>query len=182
MNTLESLAELLRQRNAVAAKITRIIGRPAQIGHVGEFIASKVFNLEFSSSAVTKGMDGVFREGPLSGRSVNVKFYAKREGLIDIREGALPDYFLVLTGPNAAATSSRGETRPWLIDAAFLFDASRLVSALRRRGVRIGIATSVVKSLWEESEVYPRENCTRYRLSRMQKGMLALFAAERLLG
>ena len=37
---LQRLAELIRARNATKVEITSIIHRPAQIGHIGEYIAS----------------------------------------------------------------------------------------------------------------------------------------------
>ena len=43
---LERLAELLRERNRVSTKIAALIGRPALNSHVGEYIASQVFDIE----------------------------------------------------------------------------------------------------------------------------------------
>jgi len=43
MTDLRKLAELIRRRNAVGREIAALIGRPAQIGHLGEHIASQVF-------------------------------------------------------------------------------------------------------------------------------------------
>src|SRR5215467_11556325 len=50
------------------------------------------------------------------------------------------DYYLVLTGPPSAAASSRGTTRPWCIQALFLFDARQLRSEQMMRRV-IGLMT-----------------------------------------
>jgi hypothetical protein len=36
-------------------------------GHLGEWIASVVFDIELESSASAKGIDGRFRSGPLRG-------------------------------------------------------------------------------------------------------------------
>jgi hypothetical protein len=105
------LATLIRQRNEVATKITRIIGRPALIGHIGEWIAAKIFNIQLEQSAVNKGFDGSFRSGPLINKTVNVKYYATHDRLLDIRSNALPDYFLVMAGPRPKTLSSRGESR-----------------------------------------------------------------------
>ena len=49
MDDLERLALLVRQRNEVEVEITRIIGRPAQIGQIGEYIAAKVFRIAMAS-------------------------------------------------------------------------------------------------------------------------------------
>lgn len=37
---LQQIAELLRERNVVDAKIAAIIGRPMATGHLGEWIAA----------------------------------------------------------------------------------------------------------------------------------------------
>ena len=52
---LERLAELIHQRNENEIEVTRIIGRPAQIGHVGEYLASAIFNIALEVSATTAG-------------------------------------------------------------------------------------------------------------------------------
>ena len=44
-----------------------IVGRPALIGHVGEYIASRVFGIALEHSAANKGYDGRFTDGPLAG-------------------------------------------------------------------------------------------------------------------
>src|SRR5947209_19797410 len=103
MSDLADLAELLLRRNKLDEEIARTVGRPALIGHIGEYIAAKVFDITLENSAVNKGFDGRFCKGPLVGKSVNVKWYAKREGLLDIRLDAVPDFYLVLTGPKGVA-------------------------------------------------------------------------------
>lgn len=153
MSDLEELARLIRRRNDVEVEITRIVGRPAQIGHIGEYIAAKVLRIELAFSAAEKGHDGRFAEGPLEGRTVNIKWYAKREGLHDMAPVSPPDFYLVLTGPHEPAGPSRGIPRPWLIASVFLFDAVRLSDALLKAGVKVGIATSVRKHFWEAAEV-----------------------------
>ena len=47
--------------------------------------------------------DGRFADG----RTVNIRWYLKRDNLLDLREDG-PDHYLVLTGPKAAAESSLG--------------------------------------------------------------------------
>jgi len=122
MDDLESLALLIRQRNEVEVEITRIIGRPAQLGHIGEYVAARVFRIALASSAAEKGHDGQFEDGPLKGRTVNIKWYAKREGILDILSMSLPDFYLVLAGPHEPAGSSKGTSRPWLITSVFQAD------------------------------------------------------------
>lgn len=176
---LQGLAELLATRNQISKHITAITGRPAQIGHLGEFIASHVFDIALEPSAANKGFDGRFRSGSLAGRTVDIKWYAKKEGLIDLRLDSLPDYYLVLTGPAGPAATSRGEDRPWLIEAAYLFEARPLVDALRRRGVKIGVATSVAQEYWSQAEVYPTSGGGPLGLTPEQHEALALFGARR---
>lgn len=64
MAKIEKIAELLKKRNEIDREIAKIICRPSTRGHIGEFIASKIFKIKLESSATTKGFDGVFTEGP----------------------------------------------------------------------------------------------------------------------
>lgn len=172
---LAELAQLLREKLAIDRRITRLIGdRPALIGHLGEYVAAHVFDITLHESASHKGSDGWFRTGALAGKSVNIKWYAQDEGVIDVAVDAGPDLYLVLTGP--LGTLSRG-ARPWSIEAAYLFSASHLVRALRERGVQIGVATSVRRELWSGAEIHPRDANALLRLEPRQHGLLSLFAA-----
>ena len=175
MGGLTRLAGLVRARNAVAAEIAALIGRPAQVGHVAEHIASRVFEIALEESAAHRGFDGRFTEGPLAGRTVDIKWSSKQDGLLNLRSDALPDYYLVLTGPRAPASSSRGKTGPWVIDAVYLFEARKLVELLRSRGLKIGIATSVRQQYWTEAEIYPNQRNAQLVLSDQQRELLALF-------
>jgi hypothetical protein len=177
MNSLSELAALIKTRNELERAITAVIGRRAQIGHVGEYIASRIFNIKLVYSAAHKAIDGHFIDGVLQGRSVNIKWYGMREGLVDITPDSLPDFYLVMTGPKAAALTSRGRSRPWTIDAVFLFSASALVAQLTGRGAKLGIATSVASEYWDEAEVYPLQRCSALVVSQAQREQLALFAS-----
>lgn len=168
------LAALLREKNRVDEQIAAIVGRPAEKGHLGEIIASNLFDIELESSATNAGYDGRFREGPLAGKTVNVKWYAKREGLLDINTASLPDYWLVLAGPPAAAATSRGTTRPWLVNEVFLFDAAALLPALRGRNVKIGIATSVTKAEWDRARIFPEPHNPTIAISDAAKRLMAV--------
>ena len=55
MSDLESLAALLRQWNAIGDQIARLIGRPASFGHIGEFVAATIFDIQLLESASQKG-------------------------------------------------------------------------------------------------------------------------------
>ncbi len=176
ISRLRDLAAAIRRRNVVAEQVASLVGRPALIGHVGEFIASRVFGIELEESASAKGIDGHFQGGPLAGMSVNVKWSTKHDGLLNVNPEALPDYYLVLAGPRTPAVSSRGSVRPWVIESVFLFDASSLVARLRQRGVKVGVATSVVRALWDEAEVDPVSRNPALTLADAQREALALFA------
>lgn len=146
-------------------------------GHLGEWIAAQIFDIQLEQSAVAAGIDGKFRSGPLQGRPVNIKWYLKREGLLDTSESARLDYYLVLTGPPSAAASSRGATRPWRIDAVFLFDARQLRAEQIERGVKRGTASSVVKWQWSAAEIYPVANSV-LPVSSRQAELLHLFGTD----
>jgi hypothetical protein len=155
---LDAIATLLADRNAIDEKMAAITRRPMTSGHLGEWIAARVFGIELESSASAAAIDGRFTCGPLAGRSVNVKWYLKREGLLDLVVSDALDYYLVLSGPRSAASSSRGQTRPWCITSVHLFDAKQFHSELGRRGISIGAASSVRNADWDASEIYPRTN------------------------
>lgn len=187
MKNLPTLIDLLKERNALDERIARIIGRPATTGHIGEYIAATIFNIALVNSASNRSYDGHFSSGELAGCTVNTKFYTKQESILDLPKDAdlmpevLPDYYLVLTGARLSATSSRGTHRPLVIESIFLFDAKRLVLALKTRknkkgeNVKIGVATSVAKQFWDEAEIYPTQRNNTLILTNEQKNSLALF-------
>jgi hypothetical protein len=172
---IRRIAELLRERNLIDEEIAAITDRPMTSGHLGEWIASEVFDVELEQSAVATAIDGRFRSGPLQGRTVNIKWYLKREGLLDTTESGRLDYYLVLTGPPSAAASSRDATRPWCIEAVFLFDARQLRAEQIQRGVKRGVASSVLKRQWLEAEIYPSTSNHLLPISHEQAQLLALF-------
>jgi hypothetical protein len=178
---LAELAALLRERNALDARLGRILDRPVNPGHLGEWIAARIFDIELETAANTAGYDGHFTTGALAGQTVNVKAYGKREGVLDINPDAPLDYYLVFTGPQAAKealVSTRGTLRPFCINAVYLFDAHRLHAELQERGVKIGVATSVRALHWEQAEIYPRSNNALLAVSEAQRRQLAMFVDE----
>jgi hypothetical protein len=177
MSNLDALAELLSEMNSIGEQISEITQRPATIGHTGEYIASQVFDIELEESAVAKGIDGRFRSGKLTSRTVNVKWYGKLEYMLDINPEALPDFFLVMTGPKAKEPISKGSIRPWLIEFVFLINADELMIELEARGVKIGVATSVRKHEWQAAEIYPNKRSMVYRMTDEQMGMIMAFGS-----
>ena len=173
---LQCLAAFIKQRNDVDMNIAKIIGRPALPGHLGEFVAARIFDVELLESASHKGIDGHFIKGPLAGQSVNIKYYPKNEGLLDITLNDPPSFYLVLAGPRSSPSSSRGTTRPWVMTSVFLFNSSDLVLKLKRRRVKIGTATSVIRQFWNDAEIYPSQNNVVYQMNSAQRSMIELFA------
>ena len=174
---INRLAELIKSKNSIDNMIATHIGRPALPGHIGEYIAAHIFDIELCATANQRAIDGSFRSGALAGKTVNIKYYGKKENLLDITPDALPDFYLVLTGPKGQAVSSRGQTRPFLISFVFLFSTTELISLLKARGIKIGIATSVKKSVWDEAEIYPKHNA-EFLLSEEMRKSLFLFGEK----
>ncbi|MEQ7007664.1 hypothetical protein ABN028_15930 [Actinopolymorpha sp. B17G11] len=172
---LAELARLLRGRNTIDVRIGQLINRPMTSGHAGEWIASRIFDIQLEPSAVARAIDGRFRTGPLAGRSVNVKWYLKRENILDMTESTVVDYYLVLTGPKASAKDAK-TLRPWCIDSVYLFDAQKVSAHQRVRGVKSGIAASIPEAQWRAAEIYPNPTCESLPLTIEQRRWVALFA------
>ena len=178
MTGLDRLGRLLKQRNQVDKEIASIIGRPAHSGHIGEFVAARIFDIELLHSASHEAIDGHFARGPLAGKSVNVKKYSIDQSILDMKPDSPPDFYLVLTGPRTPPQSSRGTTQPWVIESVFLFDGLALLTQLREYGVKIGVATSVRRHLWDAAEVYPRPTNRTVQLTCAQRSMIGLFSGR----
>jgi hypothetical protein len=177
MDELVLLSQLLKAHNALDSIIAGLIRRPVQLGHVGEYLAQEIFDVQLHTTAVHRGSDGVFRSGgTLAGRSVNVKWYPKNEGVLSVNPEVECDYYLVLTGPRGPAQSSRDTVRPLIIESVYLFDTPQLVAELRSADVKMYSATSIRQALWNEAEIYPRAQNPTLTLSDEQRGRLALFA------
>lgn len=171
MNDVRWVAGLVRERNRIDAALSACIRRPALQGHIGDWIAAQVFGIELWQNAA-RAVDGVFADG----RTVNIRWYPKRENLLDLREDG-PERYLVLTGPKAPAASSLGTARPMIIDAVYLFDAAVLIAELLARGLKVGTASSVREHLWDAAEIYPRHN-PAFVLTEEQRELLALFSHQ----
>ena len=170
--SLQELGALLAERNQVDARIAALIQRPAQRGHIGEFIAKHVFRITECESASQKGIDGWFAEGPLRGKSVNMKFYGKDTGLWAIKEYPSVEYYLVLCGKRAGAGSSRGTTRP--LDVATVYLVAEGV--LSRASVKPGVTAGVPVAIRRAYRIYPSPGDSAVLvLTAMQQAELALF-------
>lgn len=55
MDDLIQLAELIKKRNLLERKLTTIIARPAELGHIGKFIASKIFHIKLEEATTHTG-------------------------------------------------------------------------------------------------------------------------------
>ncbi|MEU5152933.1 hypothetical protein [Glycomyces sp. NPDC021274] len=171
---LKSVAMLLQARGEIEARIADIVGRPLAHGHLSDWIAAQVFDIELEPGG-GHAVDGWFRSGPFAGRTVNIKHYTRNEGLLDLVDTDELEHYLVMTGPRTAARP--GTHRPWSIDHVYLFDAFELTQALRAYMRRIGTATSVRAEHWHAAEVYPRAAHPGYKLSRVQAAALEGFGS-----
>ncbi|MEU4569497.1 hypothetical protein [Micromonospora sp. NPDC023956] len=170
---LRRLAALLRDREELDDRITALIGRPARPGEIGEFIAARVFDIALAGNAVQAGYDGVFRSGPLAGRTVNVKNYGDALSGLDISSHPCDHYLVLSSRPQPLGTVRHHR---WEIAAVYLFDAHRLRETLTGRGVRIGIATSIRRADLHAAQVFPATNpAAPLRLSPEQVALLSLF-------
>jgi hypothetical protein len=176
LSELQQLADLIQYRNELEKKISAMIGQPAAVGPLGEYIASRLFPIHLMKNATHPSIDGYFYKGPLAPCSVNIKWITVREGLLDITPGFLPDYYLVLAGPPPTLTSQlQIRSRPWKIRSVHLFDANQLVDNLESRGVRVGPASSIRKELWDASEIFPKTSNPLYEITAEQFALLELY-------
>ncbi len=171
-------AALLRERNAIDVELARLIHRPMTSGHLGEWIAAQVFDIELEASAVAVGIDGRFRCSPLPGSTVNIKWYLKREGVLDTTESTELDYYLILTGPPSPAVSSKDTTRPWCIEAVYLFEARQLRSEQVARGVKSGVASSIIRQQWEAAQIYPSATNPQLTVTPQQAEQVSIQGCE----
>jgi hypothetical protein len=64
-----------------------------------------------------------------------------------------------------------------VVQYVFLFEALALLEELGRRGVKIGVATSVRRDQWERAEVYPTPRNPALPLTAEQRALLMTFAS-----
>lgn len=167
---LKNLANLMKERNRIEVDGSQIIGRPFIMGHIGEYIASKIFDISLYKSASFKGNDGFFKSGLLKKKTVNIKFYGKQERILDLCLNGVSDYYLVMIG----TSSINKKIRPWSIGSIYLFKTDELLEELTGK-VKIGIATSVRKKLWEKAMIYPDNVESRIIVTDAMKDLIHLF-------
>ena len=175
MDELQRLAELVRKRNAVEREIGAIIHRPAINSHIGEYIAATVFHVALNTAANSKSFEGTFSDGPLAGKSVEVKCYGRLEELLDMQPDGQPDFYLVMTGPAGTAATARGVSRPFTIAQVFLFEGPTLSRFLQQRAEPAGADKVVGAEFWKTAEIYPEQRNTLLELSSEQRNQLQLF-------
>ena len=174
MNDLPQLASLIKSRNTIDSKIATLIGQPAQVQTVGEYIAALIFGIALDETSAHKSSDGRFTRGPLAGHTVDVQWHIRHDGILHLKTDPLPDYYLVFVG-SKEATSLHTLSIPWVIESVFLFEAGELLTALRERGVQVGKGTSITGPLWERAEIYPVQRNTGLMLSDDERAMIGLF-------
>lgn len=180
MSKLELLSGLLGQRNQIDAEISRLIGRPAFPGHLAECITAEIFGIRLHESATAKASDGVFIDGALADKSVNIKYRSRGNGLLNIAEYVseitYADYLLAISGSKFKGGSSRGRAFDFAIDSAYVFDFRDLVRVQLKRGVKLGIGSSVLAQAWSAAMIYPDPNNPLLVLTNDQRAMLELFS------
>lgn len=173
MENLILLSNLIRERNRIEKEVFKITNQSFEIGKIGEFIASEIFNIELNQSFNQAGNDGYFKSGNLKGKRVNIKFYSKFDGKLDMGIEYSPDYYLVLAG-----SSKKEKISPWNIESIYLFNSIELRNELTGK-VKIGTATSVKKVHWEKAMVYPDGKSTELVVDEKIREKIKLFSPSK---
>ncbi len=175
MSNLPRLAELLHARNTVESNIANLLGSAVNLDTVGDCIAATIFGITLIPSAQHREFTGIFASAPLAGKTVDVQWYPRREGVMNIHSDRSPDYYLVLSGPKQESSTARALVNPWIITSVYLFDGHQLLAAVRERGVQIGSHTSVIHQLWEHAEIFPIPRNQLLALTTEQRQLLHIF-------
>lgn len=175
MSNLPRLAELLRARNTIESNIANLLGSGTSQNIVGEYIAASIFGITLIPSSHHSEFAGIFSTQPLIGQTVDIQWYARREGFLNVHNLPAPAYYLVLAGPKQESSTTRALVNPWLISSVHLFASDELLVALHERGVQIGSHTSVINQLWERAEIFPVQYNKTLILTSEQRQLLQLF-------
>lgn len=175
MTNLPRLAELLRSRNTVEGNIANLLGCEVDLGNLGERIAATIFGIRLIPATSNNGFVGIFTNPALTGKTVDVRWYPRRDSSMNIHIDPAPDYTLVLAGPKIEPNEARALVNPWVITSVYLFPMQELLTTLRSRGVRVGTRVSVNSQLWEQAEIFPRQHNRTLILDDEQRQLLHLF-------
>ncbi len=181
LDELSHLADLIGERNRVEREIVAITDRSAQLERVGEYIASIIFDLTLYPFRSEMGSDGYFNIGPLAGQSVDVKWYSREEYRVSVNVAALPDYYLVFSGPRVSTIVSRRAPHAWAISKVHLFQAKAFVDASLLNNAKANVGIVVARAHWDEAELYPNARNPFFSLTEAQRARLAMFAPDRLI-
>ncbi|MCK4261276.1 MAG: transposase [Halanaerobiales bacterium] len=140
-------------------------------------ITNMMKNHKLAKSANNKGSNGVFRGNALAGQTVKIKWYPKQNYILDITPKALPEYYLVFTGDINTKSSSRGVSKPWVIELVYFLNTIELMDKLQNKN--IGTATSVKREIWKQAEIYPNQKNKKLLITEDQKKLLRLFLEKR---
>src|SRR5260370_11563939 len=94
-DSLARAAALLRERNAIDAELARLIQRPMTSGHLAEWIAAQVFDIELEASAVAAGIGGRLRSGPLAVRGRKINRDLNLQSLLRTPESTALSYYVL---------------------------------------------------------------------------------------
>jgi hypothetical protein len=171
LDSVTAVARLLRERNEIDGEITRIINRPAVAGHLGEWLASQLFDIDLEPPDSAEAFDGRFASGPLATRTVNIEWISKRDEDLVLTSSRPVDFHLVFTGPKALALTIRGIARPVKINGCYLFEARGREARQATRGA----ASSLLAEQWDAAEIFPGGNNPLLAIGPEARGLLALF-------
>jgi hypothetical protein len=175
MTNLPRLAELIRSRNTVESNIANLLGCEVNLSNLGERIAAAIFGIRLIPAATSNGFVGIFTNPALTGKTVDVRWYPRRDSFMNVHIDPAPDYTLVLAGPKIEPDEARALVNPWVITSVYLFSMQELLATLRARGVRVGTRISVNSQLWERAEIFPVQHNTTLVLTGEQRQLLQLF-------
>lgn len=175
MSDLSRLADLVRARNTVESNTANLLGTAVNLNTVGAYIAANIFGMRLLPSAQHNEFTGIFSTAPLSGKTVDVQWYPRREGSMHVHSDPPPDYYLILAGPKQESSTMRAFVNPWIIASVHLFDGHQLLNVVRERRVQIGPRTSVITQLWEQAEIFPTQRNPLLPLTPEQRQLLQLF-------
>lgn len=175
MSDLARLAQLLHARNTVESNIANLLRCSVNLSSVGEYIAATIFGITLIPSAHHSEFAGIFAHGQLAGKTVDIQWYPRREGFMNVHTQQAPDYYLVLAGPRQESSTTRALVHPWLILSVHLFESNSLLAALQERGVQLGSHTSIINQFWERSEIFPSAHNSTLQLTDEQRQLLQMF-------